>query len=143
MIIRTYLLYSIWSKILFSSRDAMLKLSETTSLQKLFPSDCFKLFLPLQCHKSCLSNLIFFSKTRLFLRIPSFRIAPMTLLYRLRSCYFPLKAGFVEKAKRKNIVDVGIQCTFLIHVYQGSRKKNSFLGLYTPPSSLGLVAIGT
>ena len=38
--IRTYLLLYIWS----SSRGALLKLSKTTSPQKLFPSDCITLY---------------------------------------------------------------------------------------------------
>ena len=39
VIIRTYLLVYIWSEMLSSSWDLLLKLSETTYSQKLFPSD--------------------------------------------------------------------------------------------------------
>ena len=65
-----YLLLNICSKMLSSSRDVLLKLSETTSPQKLFPSDCITLYwfqgcilLPPQIHNPpCLaiSRNIFF-----------------------------------------------------------------------------------
>ena len=44
MIIQTYLLVFIWSKIWSSSQNVWLKLSETTSPQKRFPSDCIALY---------------------------------------------------------------------------------------------------
>ena len=40
------MLLSIWSKILSSSRDVLLKLSETTYTQKLLPSDRITLHIP-------------------------------------------------------------------------------------------------
>ena len=43
--IRTYLLLYIWSRMLFSSRDALLKLTKTTSTQIPFPSDCITLII--------------------------------------------------------------------------------------------------
>ena len=45
MIFRTYLLLYIWSKLLSSSRDALLKLSEATNPQKMFASDCNTLYI--------------------------------------------------------------------------------------------------
>ena len=44
IIILTYSLLYIWSKMLSSSRDVLLKLSVTTSHQKLFQSDCITLY---------------------------------------------------------------------------------------------------
>ena len=43
--IRTYFLLYIWSEMLALSRYVLLKLSETTSPQKLFPSDCITLYI--------------------------------------------------------------------------------------------------
>ena len=45
IIIRTYFPLYIWSKMLSSSQDVLLKLSETTSPHKLFPSKCITLYL--------------------------------------------------------------------------------------------------
>ena len=44
IIIRTYLLLYIWSKMLSASRDSLLKPPKTTSPQKLFPSFCITLY---------------------------------------------------------------------------------------------------
>ena len=49
IIIRKYLLLYIWSKMLSSSRDALLKLTKTTSSQKLFQPDCITSVLVIKC----------------------------------------------------------------------------------------------
>ena len=43
-LIRPYLILYIWSKMLSASRDALLKLSKTTSPQKLIDYDCMTLY---------------------------------------------------------------------------------------------------
>ena len=51
----------IWSKMLPSSWDALLKLSKETSQKKMFPFDCITLYINTKC-KSNLSKFLFFIK---------------------------------------------------------------------------------
>ena len=43
--VRTYFFIYIWSQMLSSSLDALLKVSKTTTPQKLFASDCVTLYI--------------------------------------------------------------------------------------------------